>query len=209
MLLELARPVTRGCRDVSYQQGTYTVYRAQQAAATTTQSALCGLVCRLFLRAPTDTRTFRITNVRANAAGAGVSTSLVPTQIIAFLSISASQSLALNNPQQAVAFVQPGLQFAVRNCNGSGSSDTNPIPRNFVQCAAEPWGDNRLFNTPNTDRPYDAQLGLRFREGFQTAFKTLAEPGQARACRVWCTTRRAASSVSPCSAHPASWRGYR
>jgi hypothetical protein len=35
-----------------------------------------------------------------------------------------------------------------------------------------------LFNNPNTDRPYDAQLGLRFREGFQTAFKTRIEPGQ-------------------------------
>jgi len=168
-----------GTANVSYQQGTYTVYRAQQAAATTTQSALVWAGVPIVPPGTNQTRTFRITNVRANAAGAGVSTSLVPTQIIAFLSISASQSLALNNPQQAVAFVQPGLQFAVRNCNGSGSSTDNPIPRNFVQCSSEPSGDNRLFNTPNTDRPYDAQLGLRFREGFQTAFKTLAEPGQA------------------------------
>jgi hypothetical protein len=168
-----------GTANVSYQQGTYTVYRAQQAAATTTQSALVWAGVPIVPPGTNQTRTFRITNVRANAAGAGVSTSLVPTQIIAFLSISASQSLALNNPQQAVAFVQPGLQFAVRNCNGSGTSTDNPIPRNFVQCSSEPGGDNRLFNTPNTDRPYDAQLGLRFREGFQTAFKTLAEPGQA------------------------------
>ena len=48
-------------------------------------------------------------------------TSLVPTQIFAFLSISASQSLALNNPQQAVAFVLPGLQFDVRNLHGGSS----------------------------------------------------------------------------------------
>jgi len=164
-----------GTANASYQQGTYTVFRAQQAAATTTQSALVWAGIPIVPPGSNATRTFRITNVRANAAGAGVSTSLVPTQIIAFLSISASQSLALNNPQQAVAFVQPGLQFAVRNCNGSGSSDTSPIPRNFVQCSSEPTGDNRLFNNPNTDRPYDAQLGLRFREGFQTAFKKVIE----------------------------------
>ena len=65
-----------------------------------------------------NTRTFRITNIRANAAGVPASTSLVPTQIFAFISISASQSLALNNPQQAVAFVLPGLQFDVRSCTG-------------------------------------------------------------------------------------------
>jgi len=171
-----------GTADVSYQQGTYTVYRAQQAAATTTQSALVWAGIPIVPPGSNATRTFRITNVRANAAGTGVSTSLVPTQIVAFLSISASQSLALNNPQQVVAFVQPGLQFAVRNCNGGGSSDANPIPRNLVQCTSEPGGDNRLFNNPNTDRAYDAQLGLRFREGFQTAFKTRIEgtPGTAQ-----------------------------
>lgn len=170
--------VTAGPSNQTFQQGTYTVFRGQQAAATTTQSAIVWAGVPITPPGSTGQRTFRITNIRANAAGAGVSTSLVPTQIIAFLSISASQSLALNNPQQAVAFVQPGLQFAIRNCDGSGSSTDRPIPRNFLQCVSEPTGDNRLFNNPNTDRAYSAQLGLRFREGFQTAFKTRIDPGQ-------------------------------
>ena len=46
-------------------------------------------------------------------------------------------------------------------------------------------------------------IGLRFREGFQTAFKTLAVSRvRLTACRVWCTTRRAASSVSRTTSTP-------
>jgi hypothetical protein len=161
----------------SYQQGTYTIFRGQQAAATTTQSAIVWAGVPIVPPGSNNTRTFRITNIRANAAGAGVSTSLVPTQIIAFLSISASQSLALNNPQQAVAFVQPGLQFSVRSCSGGSITGT----RGFVQCTSEPGGSSDLF-TNGTGGPFDAQLGLRFREGFQTAFKTVIEgtPGTAQ-----------------------------
>ena len=141
------------------QQGTYNVFRGQQAAGTSAQSAVVWAGVPIVPPGTNGTRTFRITNIRANAAGAGVSTSLVPTQIIAFLSVSASQSLALNNPQQAVAFIVPGLQFDVTACNGGSGA-----PRSFVQCAAEPAAGS--------------QLGLRFREGFQTAFKTRIEPGQ-------------------------------
>ncbi len=154
----------------SFQQGTYTIFRGQQAAATSTQSAIVWAGVPIVPPGSNGTRTFRITNIRANAAGAGVSTSLVPTQIIAFLSISASQSLALNNPQQAVAFVQPGLQFGVRTCNGGSVTGT----KGFSQCTSEPGGSKDLF-TNGTGGPFDAQLGVRFREGFQTAFKTVIE----------------------------------
>jgi hypothetical protein len=96
---------------------------------------------------------------------------LVPSQIFAFVSISASQSLALNNPQQAVAFVLPGLQFALTNCEGGTSS----APATFAQCINQ---NRDLFLDPNRSSASGAQLGLRFREGFQTAFKTRIEEAQ-------------------------------
>ena len=61
-------------------------------------------------------RILRITNVRANASVIGAATTLIPNQITAFISASASQSLAINNPQQTVAYVQRGLTFDIRNC---------------------------------------------------------------------------------------------
>ena len=63
--------------------------------------------------------------------------SLVPTRSSrSFLASRPASPLALNNPQQAVAFVQPGLQFDVRNCQRRRRRD-ELIPRNFVS-ASEP-----------------------------------------------------------------------
>jgi hypothetical protein len=95
---------------------------------------------------------------------------LVPAQIFAFVSVSASQSLALNNPQQAVAFVLPGLQFSVRGCNGGGGA-----PFTFLQCNSQ---SADLFNNPSAGGPFSANFGVRFREGFQTAFKPRLEQNQ-------------------------------
>jgi hypothetical protein len=160
----------------SYQQNTYTMFRGQPATAANgaANAAVVWPGVPIVPPGTTGTRVVRITNIRANAAGVPASTSLVPTQIFSFLSISASQSLALNNPQQAVAFVLPGLQFDVRACNGGSTG----VPRSFVQCVSEPGGSNTLFNNPSASGPFGAQLGLRFREGFQTAFKTRIETGQ-------------------------------
>lgn len=49
------------------------------------------------------TRVFRITNLRANAAGLGASQTLVPTQIVAFVSVSAPFRIPLSGSQQNVA----------------------------------------------------------------------------------------------------------
>jgi hypothetical protein len=160
----------------NYQQNTYTIFRGQPATAANgaANAAVVWPGIPIVPPGTNQTRTVRITNIRANAAGVPASTSLVPTQIFSFLSISASQSLALNNPQQAVAFVLPGLQFDVRTCAGSATG----IPRAFVQCVAEPGASSTLFNNPSAAGPFGAQLGLRFREGFQTAFKTRIEEAQ-------------------------------
>jgi hypothetical protein len=49
------------------------------------------------------TRTFRITNVRANANGLGASQTLIPTQIVAFVSLSGPFRIPLAGSQQNVA----------------------------------------------------------------------------------------------------------
>jgi hypothetical protein len=162
--------VTPGPANQTFQQGTYTVFRGQPANAANgvANAAVVWPGVPIVPPGTTGTRVIRITNVRANAAGVPASASLVPSQIFAFVSISASQSLALNNPQQAVAFVLPGLQFDVRNCAGGGIDSAGT----FAQCLSQ---NRDLFNDPNRSTASGAQLGLRFREGFQTAFKTRIE----------------------------------
>jgi hypothetical protein len=113
---------------------------------------------------PGAQRVLRITNVRANATSVGVSTSLVPGQVVAFLSASPSNSLPLSGPQQVVGYVRPGLAFDVTNCNASGSAVAQ-----FAQCSGENSILPRdLINGTNGN----VQFALRFAEGFQTAFKT-------------------------------------
>ena len=155
------------------QTGTYNVFRAQPANAAngTSNAAVVWAGVPIVPPGTNNTRTIRITNIRANAAAVPASASLVPSQIFAFISISASQSLALNNPQQAVAFVLPGLQFDIRNCaNDAGGAGT------FLQCNNTNSG---LFTNPGASGPFSTGVfGLRYREGFQTAFKTRVETAQ-------------------------------
>jgi hypothetical protein len=110
-------------------------------------------------------RTLRFTNIRGNAAGLGSSATLIPTQIVAFLSASPSQSLAIDNPQQVVAYVQRGLVQDLRTCNGEGlGSDT----LNLLTCVGQNNSGTRNLLTGTSG---NMQFAVRFREGFQTAFK--------------------------------------
>src|SRR5260370_9015382 len=68
-------------------------------------------------------RTVRITNVRANACQLGLSSTLIPTQIVMFVSINGSQFFTINNPQQTVAFIQQGL--IVGGVNGNLTQSVN------------------------------------------------------------------------------------
>lgn len=103
------------------------------------------------------TRIIRITNVRANANQLGVSSTLIPTQIVMFISVTGTTSVPINNPQQTVAFIQPGLSFSVRQ-----------VVSSYLQCVS--------FNSAaatDTSRALANGLGtvVRFSEGFASAFK--------------------------------------
>jgi hypothetical protein len=150
----------------SYQRGSYTAFRA---TTTSQQNAIVWPGIPVVPPGSTGSRVFRITNVRANASVIGAATTLIPNQITAFISVSASQSLAINNPQQTVAYVQRGLVFDLRNCANSDSAG-NPA---FAQCVSL---NSSVFNDPNrTGQTTTGVFGVRFREGFQTAFKRRIE----------------------------------
>lgn len=104
-----------------------------------------------------ETRIIRITNVRANANQLGVSSTLIPTQIVMFISVTGTTSVPINNPQQTVAFIQPGLSFSIRQAVSS-----------YLQCVSF----NKDAATDNTKTLING-LGTvaRFSEGFASSFK--------------------------------------
>jgi hypothetical protein len=117
-------------------------------------------------------RTYRLTNVRANANQLGVSSTLIPQQITMFISATPPTSLPINNPTQTVAFVQVGLiDLAVRSASDGGTLKT------FLQCSdanedlssdpTDPYNGTTIIQTGQNGR-----TGLlRYREGFASSFK--------------------------------------
>jgi len=103
------------------------------------------------------TRIIRVTNVRANANQLGVSSTLIPTQIVMFISVTGTTSVPINNPQQTVAFIQPGLSFSVRQAVSS-----------YLQCVSF----NSAAST-DTSKALNNGMGtiVRFAEGFASSFK--------------------------------------
>jgi hypothetical protein len=104
----------------------------------------------------TGFRVIRITNVRANACLLGVSSTFIPTQIVMFVSVNGSQQVTINNPQQLVAYAQPGLVVS----NGSDS---------FTQCVSTNVSSSGTIIAPGSS-PH-ASTGVVATEGFASSFK--------------------------------------
>ena len=115
------------------------------------------------------TRVIRVTNVRGNANGAGTSSTLVPQPITAYISITGSTSVPINNPSQVVAYVQPGLSTS-RYTNSTtynvGNYGVNP---SFIQCSD--LNKSAALDPTKSFATAYAQVGLRFTENFGTAWK--------------------------------------
>ncbi len=73
----------------------------------------------------TGSRIYRITNVRANANQLGISSTLVPSQVLAFISTSGPSRFQISNAQFPVATVRPGLSAAVLNALSKLDNDWN------------------------------------------------------------------------------------
>jgi hypothetical protein len=59
---------------------------------------------------PSATRTYRIRNLWVNPNALGVSNTMIPTQVVLFVSVP---SVPINNPQQTAAFVKSGMTSSV------------------------------------------------------------------------------------------------
>jgi len=120
----------------------------------------------------TGVRIIRITNIRANANQLGVSSTLIPTQIVMFISVTGNSQVAINNPQQTVAYIQNGLTFSVF---GKATTSTSGVPLGLQQCV----NNNSAQSTDNTSTTTMAQsLNLSFKENFATAFKIAVSGGK-------------------------------
>ena len=97
-----------GVYKVAGTAGRPTVFGAQQASP----NSLVWLNIPFDPPGTSGNRVIRLVNVRANANQLGVGASLIPNQISMFISISGTASLALNNPQLTVAFIQKGMKFS-------------------------------------------------------------------------------------------------
>jgi hypothetical protein len=100
-------------------------------------------------------RVYRITNVRANVAGLGGGGLAGTTQLLASVSISGSTSLPVSNPVLIAGFIQAGLVTGVNNFGA------------LAQCGG---------GTSPSSLASASNGGLRFTEGFGTAFKTRVAP---------------------------------
>jgi uncharacterized protein (TIGR03437 family) len=111
----------------------------------------------------TGIRIVRMTNVRANANQLGLSSTLIPTQIVGFVSVTGANFITINNPQQVLAALQPGLLVGVN-------------PSSFQWC--DGFNQNQPFSetTPGVASP--AVFQLTFKENFGTAFKTRVSASQ-------------------------------
>jgi len=143
-------------------------YKNNSAVSNIYQGRQVGANSLVWLGVPIDppgttaVRVLRITNVRANANQLGISNTLIPAQIVMYVSVTGSTAVPINNPQQTVAFVLPGLSFAVKNIKSS-----------YLQCNSF----NKDASTDNTKSLASAdgwQHILRFREGFASSFKKRA-----------------------------------
>lgn len=101
------------------------------------------------------TRIIRITNVRANACQLGVSSTLIPTQIVMFIAVNGSQQVTINQPQQTVGFIQPGLVGSVRSFT------------TYVQCV----NINGTSISSSASAGQTGTITLRAQEGFASSFK--------------------------------------
>src|SRR4051794_16738987 len=157
------------------QSGSYNVFRGVRPTVSPETSVVWAGIP--VLPPGSSTRTFRFVNLRGNASSTGATSSGLPNQIIAFISTNPQNTIAIDNPQQTVGFVQSGVVFDTRNCNNSGGRNTN----NFFQCTslnADRFNTPTSGTLPSNSGTGNSVIGLRFREGFQTAFKIRGATGQ-------------------------------
>jgi hypothetical protein len=163
----------------TYQQTYYNVFRGVRPQVTN-ENALVWQGVPFQAPGTTQTRVIRITNIRANATTYPALVNGLPSQLIAYISVTPQGTLPIENPQQVVGYTQQGLVFDTRNCTNSGGRGSGIT--SVFQCRsinADRFNSPTATGTlPSNSGSTDTIVGLRFREGFQTAFKTRIIAGQ-------------------------------
>ncbi len=98
------------------------------------------------------TRVIRMTNIRFNASALGVSSTAIPTQVLAHLSATGSTTIPITNPQVAVANIRQGVETSSQQ--GFSNKD----------CVS-------LNENPSNIRSDSRLAILRYRENFASLFK--------------------------------------
>jgi hypothetical protein len=106
-------------------------------------------------------RILRITNLRANASALGVSSTLLASPILGFVSMSGG-SLAINQPQQTLGYIQVGMISGVRTPT-NGFSGGLSVP----QCTGQ---NSALVDSPSASGS-SVNFNVKFNEGNPPAFK--------------------------------------
>ena len=112
-----------------------------------------------------STRIIRITNVRANAAQKGVGGGLIPSQIIAYVSLTGTTSVPIDNPELVVAFVQDGLTFTTESstflqCEPASTGTNNPIEITFTERFATAFMVEGVSNQNVPGAVYNTENGF-------------------------------------------------
>jgi hypothetical protein len=142
----------------TYGTGRPNVFQGRQAPGLTNSIVFLGVP--LDPPGTTTNRTIRITNVRANANNIGLPSTLTSvSSIVMNISVSGPTSVSINNPQQLVAFILPGLLTSVT------------ATRNFTQCLDANGAVAAGTGGFGTGGQNGFQLGFRFTEGFANAWK--------------------------------------
>jgi hypothetical protein len=110
----------------------------------------------------TLSRVLRIKNVRIDASA--LAGGLIPTPVVAFVSISGESTVPVYSPQQIVGYVQSGLSVAYRTAADAGLPSAGA---SFLQCTSV---NSDLAASPTASFTVTAAR-IRFTENFGTAFK--------------------------------------
>jgi hypothetical protein len=137
----------------------------------------------------TTNRTLRITNVRADAEAIGVSSTFNPSTIQMNVSVSGATAVAINNPQQIVAYIQHGVftgvarsrtDFVHHNSENPGLyGNTTAVPgyrglEGFNMKGGYNPANNGICSVGSTSaacNSLDATPRFRFLEGFANSWK--------------------------------------
>jgi len=153
---------TVGCTEFALTVGAFQVATAAANVATPGPNVFQGLISGnsvTFFGVPIvapvttgNTRTIRITNIRANATLLGGGSAAGPSPLLASIQISGSSAITVTNPTPTVGFVQSSLT--------TGSSSSTGLN----QCQSKTTTSVNI---------------LSFTENFGSAFKTRVNPGSA------------------------------